>query len=226
MELSCERWQYCSCESAIQRLKKHACLTQIGTWEYAVNTSWLLLAPPFVTCTTAIVVFPITLRANPRPPALLHRPPLAPPPSPYSLSYLCVGFDSEADVLPYSAQFDRARTSGLARNHSTGPRTSDPGKRTYHTSLFIQTLYFQKFRGITMDNVRVDEAWKSTDEMMLVGSGSLVRPVIQIQWDEQVIGDGKEGPPSETLLNFIPEDMNPVLHRSEYQFLIEAKLDS
>ncbi|KAK8602526.1 hypothetical protein V6N12_052332 [Hibiscus sabdariffa] len=88
------------------------------------------------------------------------------------------------------------------------------------------TLYFQKFRGITMDNVRVDEAWKSTDEMMLVGSGSLVRPVIQIQWDEQVIGDGKEGPPSETLLNFIPEDMNPVLHRSEYQFLIEAKLDS
>ncbi|KAK8641222.1 hypothetical protein V6N13_010641 [Hibiscus sabdariffa] len=44
-----------------------------------------------MTCTTAIVVFPITLRANPRPPALLHRPPLAPPPSPYSLSYLCVG---------------------------------------------------------------------------------------------------------------------------------------
>ncbi|KAK8479144.1 hypothetical protein V6N11_073148 [Hibiscus sabdariffa] len=87
--------------------------------------------PPFVTCTTAIVVFPITLRANLRPPALLHRPPLAQPPSPYSLSYLCVGFDSEADVLPYSAQFDCARTSGLARNHSTGPRTSDPGKRTY-----------------------------------------------------------------------------------------------
>ncbi|KAK8558922.1 hypothetical protein V6N12_042214 [Hibiscus sabdariffa] len=41
------------------------------------------------------------------------------------------GFGSEADVLPYSAQFNRARTSGLARNHSVGPKTSDPGKRTF-----------------------------------------------------------------------------------------------
>ncbi|KAK8679011.1 hypothetical protein V6N13_144483 [Hibiscus sabdariffa] len=42
-----------------------------------------------------------------------------------------VGFGSEADMLPFSAQFDRARTSELARNHSAGPRTSDPGKRTF-----------------------------------------------------------------------------------------------
>ncbi|KAK8682793.1 hypothetical protein V6N13_055167 [Hibiscus sabdariffa] len=48
------------------------------------------------------------------------------------VSSAAVGFDSEADVLPYSAQFDRARTSGLACNHSAGPRTSDPGKHTFH----------------------------------------------------------------------------------------------
>ncbi|XP_039044234.1 D-amino-acid transaminase, chloroplastic-like [Hibiscus syriacus] len=57
---------------------------------------------------------------------------------------------------------------------------------------------------IRVDNVSVDEG-KSADEMMLIGSGILVRPVIQ--WDGQVIGDGKEGPISKTLLNFILEDM-------------------
>ncbi|KAK8718102.1 hypothetical protein V6N13_045348 [Hibiscus sabdariffa] len=41
------------------------------------------------------------------------------------------GFGSEADVLPSSAQFDRARTSRLARNYSAGPRTSDLGKRAF-----------------------------------------------------------------------------------------------
>ncbi|KAK8983110.1 hypothetical protein V6N11_057867 [Hibiscus sabdariffa] len=41
------------------------------------------------------------------------------------------GFGSEADVLPSSAQFDRARTSSLARNYSAGPRTSDLGKRAF-----------------------------------------------------------------------------------------------
>lgn len=46
-----------------------------------------------------------------------------------------------------------------------------------------------KLRGIRVDNVSVDEG-KSADEMMLMGSGVLVRPVIQ--WDEQVIGDGKK----------------------------------
>ncbi|KAK8581458.1 hypothetical protein V6N12_071680 [Hibiscus sabdariffa] len=50
------------------------------------------------------------------------------PSSPFNPS---VGFGSEADMLPFSAQFDRARTSELARNHSAGPRTSDPGKRTF-----------------------------------------------------------------------------------------------
>ncbi|PPD91098.1 hypothetical protein GOBAR_DD11959 [Gossypium barbadense] len=72
-----------------------------------------------------------------------------------------------------------------------------------------------KLCGIRVDNVSVDEG-KSADEMMLIGSGVLVRPVIQ--WDEQVIGDalivpfmrffvGKEGPITKTLLNFILEDM-------------------
>ncbi|XP_039051165.1 D-amino-acid transaminase, chloroplastic-like [Hibiscus syriacus] len=62
-----------------------------------------------------------------------------------------------------------------------------------------------KLRGIRVDNVCIDEG-KSADEMMLLGSGVLVRPVIQ--WDEKVKGDGKEGPISKTLLNYILEDMN------------------
>jgi branched-subunit amino acid aminotransferase/4-amino-4-deoxychorismate lyase len=31
---------------------------------------------------------------------------------------------------------------------------------------------------------------KSADEMMLIGSGILVKPVVQ--WDDQIIGSGKE----------------------------------
>ncbi|XP_007012070.2 PREDICTED: D-amino-acid transaminase, chloroplastic [Theobroma cacao] len=61
-----------------------------------------------------------------------------------------------------------------------------------------------KLHGIRVDNVSVEEG-KRADEMMLIGSGVLVRPVVQ--WDEQVIGDGKEGPISQMLLNFILEDM-------------------
>lgn len=45
-----------------------------------------------------------------------------------------------------------------------------------------------KLQGVKVRNVTVDEGKKS-DEMMLIGSGILVRPVIQ--WDEQVIGDGE-----------------------------------
>lgn len=45
-----------------------------------------------------------------------------------------------------------------------------------------------KLQGVKVRNVTVDEGKKS-NEMMLIGSGVLVRPVIQ--WDEQVIGDGE-----------------------------------
>lgn len=46
-----------------------------------------------------------------------------------------------------------------------------------------------KLHGIKVDSVTVDEG-KKADEMMLIGSGVLVRPVVQ--WDEQVIGNGKK----------------------------------
>ncbi|KAK8682702.1 hypothetical protein V6N13_055081 [Hibiscus sabdariffa] len=46
-------------------------------------------------------------------------------------SSVTVGFDSEVDMLPFSTQFDRAHTSGLACNYLAGPRTSDPGRRTF-----------------------------------------------------------------------------------------------
>ncbi|KAL2318214.1 hypothetical protein Fmac_032090 [Flemingia macrophylla] len=61
-----------------------------------------------------------------------------------------------------------------------------------------------KLKGIRVKNVTVEEG-KRADEMMLIGSGVLVCPVVQ--WDEQVIGDGKEGPITEALLNLIVEDM-------------------
>lgn len=61
-----------------------------------------------------------------------------------------------------------------------------------------------KLHGVRVDNVSVEEG-KRADEMMLIGSGVLVRPVVQ--WDEQIIGNGKEGPITQTLLNFILEDM-------------------
>ncbi|OIW03045.1 hypothetical protein TanjilG_20973 [Lupinus angustifolius] len=61
-----------------------------------------------------------------------------------------------------------------------------------------------KLQGIRVRNVTVDEG-KKADEMMLIGSGILIYPVVQ--WDEQVIGDGKEGPVTEALFNLIVEDM-------------------
>lgn len=45
-----------------------------------------------------------------------------------------------------------------------------------------------KLQGVRVGNVTVKEG-KSASEMMLIGSGVLVRPVIY--WDEQAIGDGK-----------------------------------
>lgn len=41
--------------------------------------------------------------------------------------------------------------------------------------------------------------------MILVGSGILVCPVVR--WDDQVIGDGNEGPVAQALYNLVLEDM-------------------
>ncbi|CAH9099442.1 unnamed protein product [Cuscuta europaea] len=59
-------------------------------------------------------------------------------------------------------------------------------------------------RSIRLSNVSVDEG-KSAREMMLIGSGVIVHPVVQ--WDDQIIGDGKEGPVTQALRNLILEDM-------------------
>ncbi|KAL5558819.1 hypothetical protein UlMin_035030 [Ulmus minor] len=61
-----------------------------------------------------------------------------------------------------------------------------------------------KLRGVRVASLTVEEG-KKAEEMMLLGSGVLVRPVLQ--WDEQVIGDGAEGPVTKTLLNLLNEDM-------------------
>ncbi|KAL8537187.1 hypothetical protein ACS0TY_012386 [Phlomoides rotata] len=62
----------------------------------------------------------------------------------------------------------------------------------------------QKLQGVRIGDVTVEEG-KKADEMMLVGSGIIVRPVVQ--WDNQVIGDGNEGPVAKALLNLILDDM-------------------
>ncbi|XP_065851121.1 D-amino-acid transaminase, chloroplastic isoform X1 [Euphorbia lathyris] len=61
-----------------------------------------------------------------------------------------------------------------------------------------------KLRKVEVRNVTVEEG-KKADEMMLIGSGILVRPVVQ--WDDHMIGDGKEGSVTMSLLNLILEDM-------------------
>lgn len=61
-----------------------------------------------------------------------------------------------------------------------------------------------KLRGIRVENVSVENG-KRADEMMLIGSGVLVRSVVQ--WDEEVIGNGREGPVTQALLNLLLEDM-------------------
>ncbi|ONK77246.1 uncharacterized protein A4U43_C02F4580 [Asparagus officinalis] len=61
-----------------------------------------------------------------------------------------------------------------------------------------------RLTGISVRDVTVDEG-KNADEMMLIGSGILVKPVLE--WDDQIIGDGKEGPVAEAFFNFIMDDM-------------------
>ncbi|XP_031739076.1 D-amino-acid transaminase, chloroplastic isoform X2 [Cucumis sativus] len=62
-----------------------------------------------------------------------------------------------------------------------------------------------KLRSISCENITIEEG-KKADEMMLIGSGVLVSPVLQ--WDEQIIGDGKEGPLVQALFDLLIEDMN------------------
>ncbi|XP_020087682.1 D-amino-acid transaminase, chloroplastic [Ananas comosus] len=58
--------------------------------------------------------------------------------------------------------------------------------------------------GIKLGNVTVQEG-KMADEMMLIGSGIVVKPVLQ--WDDQIIGSGQEGPIAQALFDLIIEDM-------------------
>lgn len=59
-------------------------------------------------------------------------------------------------------------------------------------------------RGVSMRDVSVEEG-KKAEEMMLFGSGVLVRPIVQ--WDDQVIGNGNEGPIARALLDLLLVDM-------------------
>uniref|UniRef100_A0A1J3EVV9 D-amino-acid transaminase, chloroplastic n=1 Tax=Noccaea caerulescens TaxID=107243 RepID=A0A1J3EVV9_NOCCA len=59
-------------------------------------------------------------------------------------------------------------------------------------------------KSVKVMDVRVEDG-KKADEMMLLGSGVLILPVIQ--WDEEFIGDGKEGPVAKALLDLLLEDM-------------------
>jgi len=58
--------------------------------------------------------------------------------------------------------------------------------------------------GVEVRDVAVAEA-RASREMLLLGSSIKVAPIIQ--WDEQVIGDGKPGPVSRALLQLLEDDM-------------------
>ncbi|KAG6608083.1 D-amino-acid transaminase, chloroplastic, partial [Cucurbita argyrosperma subsp. sororia] len=61
-----------------------------------------------------------------------------------------------------------------------------------------------RLRGIRFENLTMEEG-KKAEEMVLIGSGVLVSPVLQ--WDEQIIGDGREGPLARAIVDLIIEDM-------------------
>ncbi|EFH42494.1 hypothetical protein ARALYDRAFT_332076 [Arabidopsis lyrata subsp. lyrata] len=75
-------------------------------------------------------------------------------------------------------------------------------KRTL--TLVEQLLSKGMLKSVKVMDVTVEDG-KKADEMMLIGSGVLIRPVIQ--WDEEFIGDGKEGPIAKALLDLLLEDM-------------------
>jgi 4-amino-4-deoxychorismate lyase len=58
--------------------------------------------------------------------------------------------------------------------------------------------------GVEVRDIPVAEA-RASREMLLLGSSVKVAPVIQ--WDDQVIGDGKPGPVSKALLGLLEQDM-------------------
>jgi len=58
--------------------------------------------------------------------------------------------------------------------------------------------------GVEVRGISVAEA-RASREMLLLGSSIKVAPVVQ--WDDQVIGDGKPGPVSRTLLELLEDDM-------------------
>jgi 4-amino-4-deoxychorismate lyase len=58
--------------------------------------------------------------------------------------------------------------------------------------------------GVEVRDITVAEA-QASREMMLLGSSIKVAPVVQ--WDAQVIGDGKPGPVSRALLELLEQDM-------------------
>jgi len=59
-------------------------------------------------------------------------------------------------------------------------------------------------KGIDIRDVAVAEA-RASSEMLLLGSS--VKVVSIVQWDDQVIGDGKPGPVAKALLQLLDEDM-------------------
>jgi 4-amino-4-deoxychorismate lyase len=58
--------------------------------------------------------------------------------------------------------------------------------------------------GVEVRDITVAEA-RASREMLQLGSSIKVAPVVQ--WDDQVIGDGKPGPVSKALLQLLEEDM-------------------
>jgi 4-amino-4-deoxychorismate lyase len=58
--------------------------------------------------------------------------------------------------------------------------------------------------GVEVRNISVAEA-RGSREMLLLGSSIKVAPVVQ--WDDQVIADGKPGPVSRALLELLEADM-------------------
>lgn len=74
-----------------------------------------------------------------------------------------------------------------------GVRT--PRERLHSLNSFVSKGMLKSVRIMDMtveDGKKAYEDGKKAYEMMLLGSGVLVKPVIQ--WDEEVIADGKEGP--------------------------------
>ncbi|XP_010925870.2 D-amino-acid transaminase, chloroplastic [Elaeis guineensis] len=67
-----------------------------------------------------------------------------------------------------------------------------------------QLVSDRRLSGIRLGNVTVQEG-KMAEEMMLIGSGIIVKPVLQ--WDDRVIGSGKVGPVAHALFDLILEDM-------------------